>query len=554
MKKTKTPEYTAKRNNYFERIHWEQVLLMFLFLIALFLRVYKLGTVVAGFHVDELNAGYIGRYILTHGKDFFGQVFPLSFNKFGDFRPTGIFYLSGLSTFLFGISETAVRLPSAFFGALTVFPSFFLAQKISGRKIIGFCTAGVLVISPWHIVLSRATSESIVGLFFVLSGLALLITAIETSSRKTVLVSILCFFVPYLFYHPYRLITPLLIGFITLLAKKTPLRKTLWFITALFLVITASYSLTQVGVGRFEQVAFYKNPDMPTFMLSFVKTDNSKPFANIRMGYNKTLLWGREFVKQYGSYFTADYLFLSGGLPDRYKVPEQGLLEIVFIPMMILGFILTIWSSENRKWKPFILVFLFLAPIPAALTYEDAPNVQRSIGLLFPFLFFIGTGLATTLQWLTQKKRYFVFGILYTGLILFEVTLFWRLYMQYASLYKSIYRNEGNRELFSLVKKDYSKYDRILLPVYDELPMYASFYFKKFDTFPSIIYRTSPPEISIEKLTFVPNRCPLNLKKPGMNKTLFINYDDCPETTGVKTVSNIRRSDGTTAYIVYESE
>src|SRR3989344_4901768 len=106
--------------------------------LALFLRFYNLSTIPQGFHTDELTAGYVGLKIIQTGKDLYGNFLPVYFNTFGDFRPTGIFYLSGISAFLFGFNQFAVRLPSALFGAIAVIGLYFLAKEIFKNKALNW--------------------------------------------------------------------------------------------------------------------------------------------------------------------------------------------------------------------------------------------------------------------------------------------------------------------------------------------------------------------------------------------------------------------------------
>lgn len=201
--------------------------LLLIFLLAFILRVAWLGNLPSGFHNDEVDVGYVGKFMLLNGRDPAGNFLPLTFNKFGDFRPAGLFYIAGLSQLIFGTNVFAARLPTAFFGALSVWPIFYLAREIfkssrletnesslpltshsreSGNQFQGrlrgsfdklrilsgfsiesrmtaarinskqaglnnfmaYSAAFFLAILPWHIVLSRAGHEAIVGYFFVL--------------------------------------------------------------------------------------------------------------------------------------------------------------------------------------------------------------------------------------------------------------------------------------------------------------------------------------------------------------------------------------------------
>src|SRR4030043_303316 len=140
----------------------EKKLLFIIFLLALLLRVYKLGTFPIGFHIDEAKVAWNAYSILKTGKDDLGKSFSLYYNTFGDYRPTGIFYVTIPSIIIFGQSEFAVRFPSAFFGALTVISLyFFVAELMKSNKqkvkysLSGMTASFLLAVSPWHIETGR---------------------------------------------------------------------------------------------------------------------------------------------------------------------------------------------------------------------------------------------------------------------------------------------------------------------------------------------------------------------------------------------------------------
>src|SRR3989304_553965 len=119
--------------------------LFWIFLLALVLRIYKLGTFPVGFHADEARVAWNSLSILKTGADDRGNKFSLYYNTFGDFRPTGIFYATIPSIAIFGRSEFAVRFPAALLGALSVVPLFFLTNLISKNKkfVIGHLSLAV---------------------------------------------------------------------------------------------------------------------------------------------------------------------------------------------------------------------------------------------------------------------------------------------------------------------------------------------------------------------------------------------------------------------------
>src|SRR5258708_39049899 len=111
-------------------------LLILIFIPALFLRLFRLDTFPLGFHVDEAKVAWESLSILKTARDDHGNFLALYYNSFGDYRPTGIFYTTIPSLIIFGKSNFAVRFSSALFGALTIFPIYYLTLTTTKKKRI----------------------------------------------------------------------------------------------------------------------------------------------------------------------------------------------------------------------------------------------------------------------------------------------------------------------------------------------------------------------------------------------------------------------------------
>jgi len=119
-----------KKNSIVKWLKNEKILIFLIFLFAAFLRLYNLSSLPFNFHLDEVQSTFVGRYTLLHFRDPYGNFFPLNyFNLFGDYPPIIPMYLSGIATFIFGVNEFAARFPSAFFGALAVFPIYLFTNS-----------------------------------------------------------------------------------------------------------------------------------------------------------------------------------------------------------------------------------------------------------------------------------------------------------------------------------------------------------------------------------------------------------------------------------------
>ena len=145
----------------------KKVFLIAIILVASVLRLYKLGSVPPSLYWDEASLGYNAYSILTTAHDEHGKFLPLTnFGTFGDYKPPGYIYATVPSIAIFGLSDFAIRFPSAFFGVLTVLLTYFLTKKFFESEVVAQVATLFLAISPWHLQFSRGAFEANLGLFF----------------------------------------------------------------------------------------------------------------------------------------------------------------------------------------------------------------------------------------------------------------------------------------------------------------------------------------------------------------------------------------------------
>lgn len=322
--------------------------LFWIFILALLLRIYKLGEFPFGFHADEVRVGWQAAQ---------GKTLGLYYNTFGDFRPTGIFYTIMPSLAIFGKTEFAVRFPSALFGALTIFPLYFFAYEITKRRSIALIASFLLAISPWHIGVSRATSEAVIAVFLTLWVLYFAI-------KKRIGLTFILILLSYFFYHSTRIVTPFF------LAIMSGGKKTILYLAGGAFVLTLLFSFDPSARGRLTQVSILTDPDIK------YEIQTAEDFVN-----NKLVIYGKRFVTEYTKYFGADFLIGYGAKPYRYITPGVGILTYIEFALLILGVVAII----QKKFSPLPLIMLLIAPLPAAITTEDAPNLMRAFYMV-PFI------------------------------------------------------------------------------------------------------------------------------------------------------------------------
>ena len=355
--------------------------IFWIFILAIFLRIYRLGEFPYGFHVDEAKVAWNTLSILKTGHDDQNRFLGLYYNSFGDYRPSGIFYFTIPSITIFGRSIFATRFPVALFGALTIFPIYFLVEMLD--KKAKNLAAFLFAISPWSIDLSRATDETVISTFFAILSVFFFIKLIKSRKKKFGAFTIISLLISYLLYHSIRFLGPIFLISIFIFyfkdIKNRKIKRLSLFIIGFSIVLTLFFGLDQGGLSRLSQTSIFQNVDTVYQMQRVANEDLNKNPLTIVFDNKLTVYFGT-FAGEFGKYFSEGFLAGTDGRPYRFATPGIGVLTYAEIILLIIGIVQVVQGKKNLL--PVIL--LILAPLPAALTSEDAPNLSRAF-LMLPF-------------------------------------------------------------------------------------------------------------------------------------------------------------------------
>lgn len=546
------------------------ICLVLFFITAIFLRLYRLGDFPVGFHIDEASLGYNGYSLLLTGKDDNNKPFPLYVNMFGDNRPSGYHYLTILPIKFLGLTEFATRLPGALFGSITVFAIFLFAMTIFQDKRLALLSALLLAIAPWHVVLSRASAETIVALFFILLGFALVLMSLQSKNIKQLIPGVLSLSLSFFFYHTPRVFVPLLFLMVTLLFFSTWYRsknarfKNVFAGAFVFLSAIAMLLVFVVsgGTERFSQVNIFGFPETKLVMEEQIREDGvaGNGILLTRSFHNKAINYSLTYIANYMAYFTGDFLFIKGGLPIWYNVPNMGLIYLVLLPFILVGLISLAISKSSLHRLP--VLWLFLGPVIAAVTVDDIPNIQRAI-VMFPMIEIVAAyGIISTMLhipakgWSASGGKYVIFSL--ASVLLFcNFLYFLHQYFVHARVHKTWYRNNGFAEMIKTVKESYNSYDTIIVTksmggVYPLVLFYMQYSPRGYQS------EGSPKDRDyggFGKFIFVPTDCPSINKDhrfPKVAKTIYVDRGNCAKPF-LFPYKEIDREDGSRAFrIVYE--
>jgi 4-amino-4-deoxy-L-arabinose transferase-like glycosyltransferase len=541
----------------FLRFVKEYFWLLIILALALSLRLYRLNSLPFNFHEDEVLSGYLGRFILQNGKDLYGNPWPLLyFNKFGDYYIILPIYLSGISTFIFGINEFATRFPAAFFGALVVFPVFILALWTFKNKTIALLSSFFISITPWHLVLSRSTTEGIIGITIFAFAIVFLLKSIRNYSLKSLTAGAILFFISYFIYHPFRLYTPLL--FLSCffifpeIKKKRKFFISFILLTVFFFSLSYYISTTIWGRGRFIQTSIFSQLSGVTIRLNELQNDEGNNNILIaRLFHNKVIGFGREFITQYLTYFSPIFLFINGWFKSRYFVPENGPLYLSFFILILSAIFFRKKENINKQYFIFLILLLFLSPLPAAFTVAESPNVHRTAFMLIPFSIIIAYGF-DLISKIRIGKIFLAYFMVF--ILIAEFIFFWHQYSKHMDSYTALYRNDAKQLIAKFAINNENKYDEVVLPVEGAMPWYYLFYKKDFNKKYSERFRLDARIDRTNKIRYIDNSCPTTILQPKdylSKKIIVVDRYDCLSIDKFRKVGEITGKDPKLTYKVY---
>lgn len=496
-----------------------------------------LNQIPVGFHADEVRVGWNAYSILHTLKDDFGNRFPLYYNTFGDYRPTGVIYASIPGIMLFGLNVFGTRFMSALVGALTPLILYWYLTEAEHTKKEALLAGGILAILPWHIAVSRATSEAVWAVAITLAAMAVLVRAMQKKENtRLIYMAAGVSLVSYLFYHSARVVTPIFFVLTVWQYRRHITEKTS---TAIILSVLC-LGLTTIGLtfngkalGRLKQVAV--KPQQQSHVLGAATSQES--------------FWSLVRT-EYMTYLSPEFYVGGEARPLRYRVSDYGLMTFPFLVLMVLG----IAAILSKKASRFPLLFLFLAPLPAALTSEDSPNLIRSF-YMTPFV-----AILVMYGIYSLSKKHKLLQILLVGAVIYTTAGYIYSSLWYNRLDPTPYRNYKTDELISIITKGQSEYEKIIVTNDPDSPFPWYAFYNKLDPaeFNQYAQKRTDGAWEYKNIIFTWDKCPAAnaFDTYKSEHIMVVDMGDCSsdgtlhEHKDVRVLSQIEVNQKTTARIL----
>lgn len=465
------------------RITAQKIIFVLILLLASLLRLYSLGEYPA-LNADEAAIGYNAYSLIETGKDEHGHSWPIHFQSFNDYKPGGYFYMALPFVYLFGLNVWSVRIVGAFFGILSVVIVFLLSREITKDNKTALFSAFLLAISPWHIHFSRGGWEVNVATFFITLGVYLFLKGVKDA--KYFALAMIAFVISLYTYHAARVLVPLIgFGLLVIYRKQLLYRDNLklflgsiLFAVVLLIPLSADF-IGEAGSARASGVSIFADRgyiDRINEKRGRYENPNSL-FA--KLAHNKPKEIVIEFSKNYFEHFSGEFLFVSGDRIQRNKVPETGQLYFFQIPLLVISLI-AISRKKSNWWV--MIVWLLIAPIPAALTFQS-PHALRAQNMIVPLTIISAYGMTTLSSFLNTfniKNLLAVSYILIGGIISWEAYRYihqYYVHMAKAYPYSSQY---GVKEMSEYVSENNDSYDKVVITTRYDQPYILYLFYSKY--------------------------------------------------------------------------
>ena len=388
--------------------------LFIILLVAAVLRLWNLGGNPPHLTPDEAALGYNAYSILKTARDEYGEFLPIFFKSFGDYKPGLYVYLTVPFVAILGLNEFAVRLPNALAGVIAVWLLYLISKELfTGKKFgiwnleFGIWPAILLAVNPWHIHFSRGAWEANVSLTLTLMGVYFFLKSLKTS--KFLVLSSLFFSLTLITYQGAKLSTAIVVGILFLVfwkefwSRHTILARTVLVSILIGLIFTLPVLLSfyQGKTGRLGifSIFTWKRPE-PYLQNILSQGDEKVGDLTYYPFHSESLNTARGILGRWLNHFSGRFLFFEGDWQNpRHFIPNHGMLLLADLILLILGLITLIKgglkkdsSNSSGRGTLFILLWLVLAPMPAALS-RDQVHAVRALNMIVPVVLISSFGI-----------------------------------------------------------------------------------------------------------------------------------------------------------------
>lgn len=382
-----------------------------LLLLAIFLRVYNIGTTPLQVHLDEAGLGVNAWSIANYGTDRYGNFMPICPSNFYGEQSAFYTYFCALLVKFFGLNIYTLRLPGVIMGIVTVIFGSLLMKEKWGKK--GLFTGLILLgICPYFIMNCRFALDcnAMLGtLTIALYSLVRLLKKIKDNSEKK--------------YYLHFALTGVLFGLVLYTYIIAAI------VIAVFCLLFGIYYLfykKENRILRFKQLLLLALPIgimvIPLVLVVCVNYFDWKPietafFSIPKMRVNRTEEVALSFQDLPGKIKSLLYVFTSDG---KYGSSDRYWTMYLFSPLFIviggIYSIITVFKKIKLRKLNIDICMLFITVAEIIMFILCGQLIYHINGIFIALVYFCLNGIFAIVTLLKKRPLRIGFSIILTCL------------------------------------------------------------------------------------------------------------------------------------------
>jgi Dolichyl-phosphate-mannose-protein mannosyltransferase len=449
---------------------------------AAFLYLYGLDRSPVYLGLDEAHFAVHARALADTGRDLNGEPLPLFINladPLGDqpalawgaswYQPF-LFYVIALSLKVLPFTEASARTPTALIaGVLNVALIYLVAMRAFRARWVALIAAGMLALTPVHLVLGRQALDYVCPLPFQLAWLWALLVFRDTECLRYAFISGLILGVGCYSYVSSWVVMPAFLAISWLIYRRSRLGGSRPFIAS---VCGFAIPLVPLVPWLWSHPQMVRNLLEAQSMSAVEAFGHGQPIARVL----------QRTVTTYWSYFNPAFLFLNGGASLNASTGQAGVFLLSIAVLLPAGLFAMFrqtadgrQQTANGRWTGIadlrwvLMLGLLVTPVPPTL--KGMPHViQRTLTLL-PFVVLISACGASAL-WHSRSSLGRVVLLVLLALLPAQFAMFYADYLteyrlRAASAYDRTAFVETARVLLDAESTSDVPYFYLTAPLYD---------------------------------------------------------------------------------------
>ena len=373
----------------------ENVVILLSFVLAVFVRCYRLSDIPYGMHIDEAGMGYDAWGIATVRADRWLNVKPLYLVNYGGGQSALYAYLCAVLMKLFGQGEITLflmRLPGVLVNLAAYIAGICIIRYLMGKRWAAFGSF-LLAILPYFIMQCRFGLDCNLLVNVLTIAIAFFFLAMEKQRLPYFLLAGLVWggaYYTYALSYVANTMVLLLLSVYALWVNRKQLRNLLlMWVPVIVLGLPLAY---MVLINKFDLEQF-----------------NGRYFTIPKLGFFR----GNEIhIKNiFSNFVTVVKSILYKDWIPYNALPWYGTMYLISIPLVLIGLIALIRHSisvfRRREWNAsvvFPVVFLIYF-IMGLLLGGDGPNINKMNGLFFAEFVLLLWGIRVTYQIICKRRE-----------------------------------------------------------------------------------------------------------------------------------------------------